>query len=105
MRAWVQMQLMTHATLSMQLMLSFESISPQADKRQRLIGDKKGGKDSPLAQLTMQTKNTHGLTSSKLAPAQNSANAGAFDGKSSIYSNYSPIRCQSDVMLPGMPHA
>ncbi len=49
---------MMHASLSTQLMLSFESISPQSDKRQKLIDDKGGGKIRPLAQLTMQTK-TH----------------------------------------------
>ena len=42
------MQLMRHGSLSTQLMLSFESISPQSDKRQKLIDDKGGEKDSLL---------------------------------------------------------
>ncbi len=51
-----QMQLMRHASFSMQCMLRFESMSPQLDKRQKLIGSKGVGKDSTLAQLRMQTK-------------------------------------------------
>ena len=78
------MQLMRHGSLSTQLMLSFESISPQSDKRQKLIDDKGGGKDSPLTQLTMQTKLTW-IDKQQLGTYAKSASAVA--------------------LVPGMPHA
>ncbi len=61
-----QMQLVKHTSLSTQLMLSFESISPQSDKRQKLIVSKGGVTPliSALAQLALQGGYTSGLIDS-----------------------------------------
>jgi len=82
MHSWVSsrfrlMQSIMHASVSTQLMLSFLSMSPQSDRRQKLMGDQGGGKQSTLAQLTTQVSthththtHTYRLTKRKLAPAQ-----------------------------------
>ncbi len=62
-----QRQHATHAQLL--------SMSPQSDRRQKLMGDQGGGKQSTFAQLTTQVSththtHTQRLTKRKLAPAQ-----------------------------------
>ena len=81
-----QRQHATHAQLL--------SMSPQSDRRQKLMGDQGGGKQSTFAQLTTQVStHTHTHTEidkEKIGTCAKSANAGAFDAKSSTYSNCSP---------------